>query len=123
MYKKTVNVSKTKGPVTVDIRGKNATAGNFAFAIETDTGYDEIFNGKFGDYIPDIFLLPYKVDDLSKYDLYMIGNFAPGSPSSHTISFDINFFQNGDVIDTASLQETNSGVLVIQYSIKFNVGA
>ncbi len=119
---KTVNISKSKGPLTLEIKGEAASAGKFSFGIETDTGYSIVFKGMFGDSIPDIFLLPVKVDELSGRDLYMIGNFAPGSPDSNKIAFSMNFYQGGTVIDTELLQESNSGVLPIQYTINFNVG-
>lgn len=124
MYKtKTINVSKRKGPVTVEIRAKNATAGKFEFAIETEAepGYNIIYRGKFGDYIPDVFMVPIRVSELNNHSLFMIGNFAPGSPDSGTISFDINFYQSGSLVGTAPLQKINTLTLFVNYTIKFKV--
>jgi len=118
---KIVTVSKSQGPVLVEIKAKYITHGKFQFAIQTETGYSKIFTGQFGDNIPDVFMLPYKPEDLPGHPLFLIGNFAPGSPDSEIISFDINIIQNQQKIDSVEHNQNNQTYISVNTIINFAV--
>jgi len=118
---KNINLKKSKGPLTVEIRGEKAIAGVFSFAIESESGYLGLFDGKFGDSLADIFIIPVKIEDLENHDLYMTGNFTASNPTSNNIAFVLNFYQGGELVDSDKLQETATGALHVLYTISFKV--
>lgn len=118
---KTVKVSKSHGPVMVEIKAKKTTRGKFIFYVQTDESNPEIFKGEFGDAIPDIFMMPFGTDKLNEHNLYMIGNFAPADMNSDVISFDVNFYQNGKCIDTLDHTINFQGIKPIDITFNFDV--
>jgi len=119
---KTISIKKDKGVVALEIKARNATSGNFNVAVDAPSGFQVIGKGKFGDSIPDIYVIPYLVQELGNHGLAIIGNFCAGNPlDDDTISFDLNFIQMGEVSDCIELREKNKGVVTLTYSIDFKL--
>lgn len=122
LLEKTVSIKKDKGEVALEIKARNATSGNFNVAVDASGGFQVIGKGKFGDSIPDIFVIPFNVQELEKHGLSIIGNFCAGNPlDDDTISFDLNFIQMGEVSDRIEYREKISGVVTLTYSIDFKL--
>ena len=119
---KTVSIKKNKGVVALELKGKNVTAGSFNVAVDDPNGFQIIGKGKFGDSIPDIYVIPFHVQDMENHGLAIIGNFCAGNPlDDDTISFDLNFIQMGEISDSIEFREKKSGIVTLTYSIAFKL--
>ena len=116
--RKEIKLKDNEDAVSVEIKSIQNTFGSFVFSFYDKGEFEEIFRGDFGDKLPDIFTLPYKAKYLKGHALSMLGNFAPDPAVSNDILFVINFIQEGEVVDSVSVNLPNTPAETIEITMK-----
>ena len=94
-----INYNPNKGHVSVEIKNAGfVNQGSFSVHITNGIETRKLGDGKFGDGVPDIFLISVPPDQLEDWMLILIGSYAPAF--GHTqISVDYNFLQQAEMAD------------------------
>ncbi|MCX6232966.1 MAG: hypothetical protein NTZ33_15660 [Bacteroidetes bacterium] len=118
---KTINFIKEDGPITIEIISGYATLGSYNIAYNLNDNIVPVGNGKLADNIPDIFILPVSIDNLSDCNVLIVGNYM-SAPSHDQISVDYVFLQKGIKLigdNPVEIREQGS-VLRTNHMINFN---
>jgi hypothetical protein len=91
---KVIKFKKDGGPITIEIKAMYATLGSYSSIYSTGTETKTLGNGKLGDSIPDLYILPVSIKDLPECDLVISGTYVP-SPGHQQISVQYLFMQDG----------------------------
>lgn len=104
-----ISYDPAKGPVTIVVTSGYAPQGSFTLSITDGESMVPVGSGKFGDNLPDIFLLPVTGSSLKRWCLIVIGAYA--AAFGHTqISVDYDFYQQGQKIDTELIRDNSQTV-------------
>jgi hypothetical protein len=98
MYdEKTVLYDPKGGPVTLEIKALYATLGSYSAAFLLKGVSTPLGNGKLGDNIPDVYILPVITEDLKLCRLYISGTYI-SSPGHVQIDVEYNLKQDGQML-------------------------
>jgi hypothetical protein len=98
MYdEKTVFYDPKGGPVTLEIKALYATLGSYSAAFLLKGISTPLGNGKLGDNIPDVYILPVNTTDLQSCRLYISGTYIP-APGHIQINVAYHLRQDGQML-------------------------
>jgi hypothetical protein len=100
MYKeREVRYNSDRGHVSVEIKNTGfVNLGSFSVHITDGVETRKLGDGKFGDNIPDVFLINIPPDHLENWTLMVIGSYSPAFGHDQ-ISVDYNFLQQAEPTD------------------------
>ncbi len=94
-----IKYNKNKGHVSIEIKNSGfVNLGSFSVHITNGDETRKLGEGKFGDNVPDIYLISIPPDKLEDWTLIVIGSYAPAF-GHNQISVDYNFIQQAQATD------------------------
>ncbi|MFZ2205538.1 MAG: hypothetical protein WA057_00420 [Candidatus Magasanikiibacteriota bacterium] len=108
------------GPITIEIKAKYATLGSYSIAYLLGDVTTKLGDGKLSDAIPDIYILPVSIGDLTNCRVYIAGTYV-SAPGHNEIDVEYHFSQDGNETagDNPIIIEKNQSALSATHSIKF----
>ena len=107
--KRPLRFDPAAGYITVAVGSGYVTQGNFKLSITNGASTLSVGDGKFGDAVPDVFLLPVPADQLEDWRLIILGSYAPAAGHAQ-IKVDYTFYQQGNKKDEEHVQAEGSYV-------------
>ena len=120
MYKeREIKYDRSKGHVSVEIKNSGfVNQGSFSAHITNGIETRKIGEGKFGDSIPDIYLINVPPEQLEDWMLIIIGSYAPAF-GHNQISVDYNFLQQAELTDDPESIREQTSALSAHHDITF----
>ena len=114
-----IKYDKNKGHISVEIKNAGfANQGSFNVHITNGLETRKLGEGKFGDSIPDIFLINIPPDQIEEWTLMIIGSYAPAFGHDQ-ISVDYNFLQQAELIDDSETIRMQATALSAHHDFTF----